>query len=71
MEPDTELQPHELASFAGKHGTTEEKVRELLAQSGSRSRRELEEALEFYARRHQQDVVFRSLLHPLDIAGFS
>ncbi len=53
---DTDVQPHELAYFAGKHGTTEEKVIELLAQSGSRSRREIEETLEFYSRAHRNDV---------------
>ncbi len=58
MDTDAAVQPHELACFAGKHGTTEEKVLELLAQSGSRSRREIEETLEFYARARRGDVAF-------------
>lgn len=41
-----QLEAHELASLAGQHGTTEEEIRQLVAESGSRSQREIEEALE-------------------------
>jgi hypothetical protein len=41
-----ELAPYELAALAGQHGTSEERVRRLIADSGSHSRREIEEALE-------------------------
>lgn len=41
-----EIEPYELASLAGQHGTTEEHVRRLITDSGSHSRREIEEALE-------------------------
>ena len=39
-------QEYELEYIAKKHGTTVERVREVMRRSGSRSRRELEEALE-------------------------
>jgi hypothetical protein len=52
------LQPHELASLAGKHGTTEERVRQLAVASGSQSRRELEEVLELSSRLLRQDAIF-------------
>ena len=52
------LQPHELASLAGKHGTTEERVRQLAVASGSQSRRELEEDLELSSRLLRQDAIF-------------
>jgi hypothetical protein len=41
-----ELEPHEVASLAGRHGATEEQVKRLIADSGSHSRREIEEALD-------------------------
>lgn len=44
------LQPHELASLAGKHGTTEERVRKLVTDSRSASHREIEEALDLARR---------------------
>ena len=52
------LQPHELASLAGKYGTTEERVRQLAVDSGSTSRREIEEALELSRRLLRQDKTF-------------
>ena len=39
-------QPHELEYLAKKHGTTVERVKEIIRQTGSRSRREVEEALD-------------------------
>jgi hypothetical protein len=39
-------QPHELEYLARKHGTTVERVRELIEQTGSRSREKIEAALE-------------------------
>ena len=41
-----DLAPHEVASLAGRHGTTEDQVRQLIVDSGSRSRRDIEEALD-------------------------
>lgn len=52
------LQPHELASLASKYGTTEERVRELAVESGSKSRREIEEVLELCSRLLRQDATF-------------
>lgn len=37
---------HEVTSLAGRHNTTEDQVRKLIVDSGSRSRREIEEALD-------------------------
>ena len=42
----TDLASHELASLAGRHNTTEDQVRRLIVDSGSRSRRDIEEALD-------------------------
>jgi hypothetical protein len=52
------LQPHELASLAGKHRTTEARVRQLAVDSGSQCRRELEEVLELSSRFLRQDALF-------------
>lgn len=52
------LLPHEVSSLAGKHGTTEERVRQLAVDSGSRSYREIEEVLEFASRLLKQDAIF-------------
>jgi hypothetical protein len=52
------LQPHELASLAGKYGTTEERVRQLAVDSGSTSRREIEEALQLCSRLFGQDATY-------------
>ena len=41
-----DLAPYEVASLAGQHGATEDEVRQLIVDSGSRSRREIEEALD-------------------------
>ena len=41
-----DLAPHEVASLAGRHGATEDQVRQLIVDSRSRSHREIEEALE-------------------------
>jgi hypothetical protein len=52
------IAPHEYAILAGRHGLTEEQVRELVLESGSRSRREVEEALAFHSRLAMQEAVF-------------
>ena len=52
------IPPHEIAFLAGKHGTTEDKVRQLMRMSGSRSRRELEEALMLSSRLLTQEAFF-------------
>ena len=39
-------QDHEIEYLARKHGTTVEKVKEIIRQTGSRSRKEIEEALD-------------------------
>ena len=39
------LEPHELEYFARKHGTTVERVREIMERTGSRSRKEVDAAL--------------------------
>jgi hypothetical protein len=52
------LQPHELASLAGTYGTTEERVRQLAVDSGSKSRREIEEALQLCSRLFGQDATY-------------
>ncbi|MGB2819094.1 MAG: hypothetical protein WBA53_10750 [Burkholderiaceae bacterium] len=39
-------QEHEIEYLARKHGTTVEKVKEIIQQTGSRSREEVEEALD-------------------------
>ncbi len=39
-------QEHEFEYLACKHGTTVEKVKEIIQQTGSRSRQQIEEALE-------------------------
>jgi hypothetical protein len=39
-------QDHEIECLARKHGTTVEKVKEIIKQTGSRSRKQLEEALD-------------------------
>ena len=44
------LQPHTLASLAGRHGITEERARQLVVESRSSSQREIEEALELARR---------------------
>lgn len=41
-----DLAPYEVASLAGQRGATEDEVRQLIVDSGSRSRREIEEALD-------------------------
>ncbi len=41
-----DLAPHVVASLAGQHGATEDEVRQLIVDSGSHSRREIEEALD-------------------------
>lgn len=46
QESSVDLAPHEVGSLAGRHGTTEDQVRQLIADSRSRSPREIEEALE-------------------------
>jgi hypothetical protein len=46
----TDLAPHEVALLAGRHGTTEDQVRQLMVESGSRSRRDIEEALDLARR---------------------
>lgn len=53
-----ELEPHELASLAGQHGTTEDHVRQLITESRSHSRREIEEALELARRTLRQYTAF-------------
>lgn len=45
-------QDHELEYLARKHGTTVEKVKEVIKQTGSRSRREIEDALEQQLQHH-------------------
>jgi hypothetical protein len=45
-------QPHELEYLARKHGTTVERVKEIIRQTGSRSRREIEEALDKQFQHH-------------------
>lgn len=52
------LEPHELASLAGRHGTTEDVVQQLIADSRSHSRREIEEALELARRTLRQYTAF-------------
>jgi hypothetical protein len=39
-------EPHELEYLARKHGTTVENVKRVIAETGSRSRRQVEEALD-------------------------
>lgn len=39
-------QDHEIEYLARKHGTTVERVKEIIKRTGSRSRREIEEALD-------------------------
>jgi len=39
-------QEHEIEYLARKHGTTVEKVKEIIKQTGSRSRKQIEEALD-------------------------
>ena len=39
-------QDHEIEYLARKHGTTVDKVKEIIRQTGSRSRKEIEEALD-------------------------
>ena len=39
-------QEHEVEYLARKHGTTVEKVKEIIAQTGSRSREQIEAALD-------------------------
>ena len=39
-------QEHEIKYLARKYGTTVEKVKEIIQQTGSRSRKQIEEALE-------------------------
>ena len=41
-----DIASHEVASLAGRHNTTEDQVRQLIVDSGSRSRRDIEEALD-------------------------
>lgn len=45
-------QDHEIEYLARKHGTTVERVKEIMRKTGSRSRREIEEALEKAFQRH-------------------
>jgi uncharacterized protein YbcC (UPF0753/DUF2309 family) len=45
-------QDHEIEYLARKHGTTVEKVRAIIAQTKSRSRREIEEALDQHFQNH-------------------
>jgi len=45
-------QEHEIEYLARKHGTTVEKVKEIIAQTTSRSRREIEEALDQHFQHH-------------------
>jgi hypothetical protein len=42
----TDLASHEVAALAGRHNTTEDNVRKLIVDSRSRSRRDIEEALD-------------------------
>ena len=47
MEDDSvDIASYEVASLAGRHSTTEDQVRKLIVDSGYRSRREIEEALD-------------------------
>lgn len=39
-------QDHEIEYLARKHGTTVQKVKDIIQQTGSRSRKEIEEALD-------------------------
>ena len=39
-------QPHELEYLARKHGTTVERVKEIIQETGSRSREQIEAALD-------------------------
>jgi hypothetical protein len=45
-------QDHEIEYLARKHGTTVEKVKEVIKQTGSRSRRVIEDALEQQLQHH-------------------
>jgi hypothetical protein len=46
------IEDHEIDYLARKHGTTAAKVKEIIRQTGSRSRRQVEEALDKHFR-HQ------------------
>ena len=46
-------QEHEIEYLARKHGISVEKVKEIIRQTGSRSRREIEEGLESRFQRHE------------------
>ena len=45
-------QDHEIEYLARKHGTTVERVKEIMRQTGSRSRRQIEEVLDKAFQRH-------------------
>jgi hypothetical protein len=45
-------QGHEIEYLARKHGTTVEKVKEIIARTNSRSRREIEETLDRHFQHH-------------------
>ncbi|MGB2818896.1 MAG: hypothetical protein WBC37_16920 [Burkholderiaceae bacterium] len=45
-------QHHEIEYPARKHGTTVERVKEIIRQTGSRSRRQIEEALDRHFEHH-------------------
>jgi hypothetical protein len=43
-------QEHEIETLARKHGTTVEKVREIIRRTGARSRKEIDQAVESHFR---------------------
>jgi len=54
------LQEREIEYRARKHGTTVEKVRAIIAQTISRSRREIDEALDQHSQHHATMVTRRT-----------